>query len=107
MSFTAQDALDKTNYELQLQLLADDDIIYSTKYDDVIITYSGDDFIAPGAGNDNIVGGTGSDTLRIAGSYKNAEITRSNTSHLSYFLDGDEGLESLVQLNGFNLMIRL
>ena len=95
VSFTAQDTLDKTSYELQLQLLAGNDIIYGTKFDDSIITYGGDDFIFPGAGDDNIVGGIGSDTLRIAGSYKNAEITRANTSHPSYFLDGDEGLDIL------------
>ena len=93
IEFSAQDTLDKTIYEQQVDLLSGKDIIYGTKFDDTFVVFGGDDLIVPGLGNDNIIGGSGSDTLRLSGSYKNTELTRANTSHVSYHSNGTDGLD--------------
>ena len=93
VEYSAQDVLDKTPYELQVDLLSGKDIIYGTKLDDTFIVFGGDDLIVPGLGNDNITGGSGSDTLKLSGSYKDTELTRANTSYVSYHSNGTDGLD--------------
>ena len=63
LSYTVQDALDKTEFELQLDLLSGKDTIYGTSFDDVFATHGGDDLVYGGGGNDWIYGENGNDRL--------------------------------------------
>ena len=63
LSYSLQDALDKTEFELQLDLLSGKDTIYGTNFDDIFATHGGDDLVYGGGGNDWIYGENGNDRL--------------------------------------------